>query len=150
MRKIEARIESERHNRGRGMRGSLPGQHGHLAAIIHANCVIPGGKRKDAIEMITLDPILQFSGLIAGVFADFKHRDHHDLHGNAMRSRRKRRDPNHRDEHRYDERKRPFCDEHTSIIWKELARPLKISCSLFTREQYRIEIIRDKGKSTVH
>jgi hypothetical protein len=49
--------------------------------------VIGGGERIDLVEMIALDPVLKLAGLVAGVFADFKHGDDDDFYGNGVRLR---------------------------------------------------------------
>jgi hypothetical protein len=42
--------------------------------------VVAGWEGIDLVEMIALHPILEFAGLIAGILADFKHRDDDDLY----------------------------------------------------------------------
>ena len=58
---------------------------GHLAVVVHAGGVIAGGKRIDLVEMIALDPVLEFAGLVAGVLADFEHGDDDDLDRDGAR-----------------------------------------------------------------
>jgi len=67
------------------VRGPLAGQHGHLALAVHADCVISGWERVDAVEVVALYPILQLARLVAGVGAYFKHGHHDDLHLNRSR-----------------------------------------------------------------
>ncbi len=52
---------------------------------VHACGVVAGGERVDAVEMIALDPVLKFAGLVAGVLADFKHGNDDDLDRNGAR-----------------------------------------------------------------
>jgi hypothetical protein len=49
--------------------------------------VISGRKGKDLVEMIALNPVLKLAGLVACVFADFKHSHDDDLYGNGFRLR---------------------------------------------------------------
>ena len=79
MAEVEAGIQAEGHDGGCGVRGALAGEDGHLAARVHACSVVAGGQRINLVEMIALDPVLEFAGLIAGVLADFKHGDDDDL-----------------------------------------------------------------------
>ena len=80
MAEVEARIESERHDGGRGVRGSLAGEDSHLAVAVHAHRVITRRQRIDAVEMVALHPVLQLAGLVAGVVAHFEHGHNHYLH----------------------------------------------------------------------
>jgi len=45
--------------------------------------VISSGERVDVIEMISLDPVLKLSGLVAGVGSDFKHGDYYNFYGDG-------------------------------------------------------------------
>jgi hypothetical protein len=73
MRQIEARVEAERHDRGRGVGCALPGHDCQFAIGVHADIVIRGREGKDLIQMVAFDPVLEFAGLIAGIGSDLKH-----------------------------------------------------------------------------
>jgi hypothetical protein len=80
---VEARVEAEGHDGGRGVRSSLPGEDGHFALGVHAHRVVPAGERKDPVKAITLYPILQLAGNVAGICANLKHGHHHYFHRNG-------------------------------------------------------------------
>ena len=85
--KIEARIETQRHDRCRRVRRPLSREHGHLAFGIHPHRMISSRQRKYAVQVVALHPVLQFPRLVAGIVALFEHRDHYDFHGNRLRRR---------------------------------------------------------------
>ena len=87
MAEIEARIETERHDGGCGVCRALAGEDRHLALVVHAGGVIGGGHGINLVEVIALDPVLKFAGMIAGVLADFEHGDDHDLDRDGSRGR---------------------------------------------------------------
>jgi hypothetical protein len=45
--------------------------------------MVAGRQRIDPFQMIAFDPILEFSGLIAGILADLEHRNNNNLDGNS-------------------------------------------------------------------
>jgi hypothetical protein len=45
--------------------------------------MICGGKGIDLVEMIPFNPVLKLAGLVAGVFANFKHGDYDDFYGDG-------------------------------------------------------------------
>ncbi len=80
MAQVETRIEPQRHDGGRGVRCSLPRQHGEFAVLVHAHSVIAARQGKHLAEAIAFHPVLEFAGRIARVGAHFKHRHHDDLY----------------------------------------------------------------------
>ena len=134
---VEARVETKGHD-GRGcMGGALSGEHGHFAAVVHAHGVVAGGQGIDAVEVIALDPILQFAGLIAGVLSDFEHRHYDDFDRNPSWGSQQGGIGNAQKEQGEED---PF-EGHRSIIF---TGPCSFSgklVSLLTPSQYTIEII---------
>jgi hypothetical protein len=47
--------------------------------------VVGGGEWVDGVEVVALDPILQFAGLVAGVLAYLKHGYYDNLYGDGAR-----------------------------------------------------------------
>ncbi len=80
MAEVEARIESQCHDRRCRVRRSLAGENRHFAFAVHAQGMISGGERVAAVEMVALHPVLQLARSVAGVVAHLKHGDHDYLH----------------------------------------------------------------------
>ena len=49
------------------------------AVLVQAKVMIAGRKRNYLVQMLALDPELEFAGCVAGVFATLEHGDDHDL-----------------------------------------------------------------------
>src|SRR5207342_1495950 len=67
--------ETQRHDGGGRVCGARPGEDRHLAIRVHARGMIASGQRINLVEMISFDPILEFTGLVAGILSDFEHGD---------------------------------------------------------------------------
>ena len=80
---IEAWIEAERHDGGCSVRGALTSEYCHLTFAVHSNGVVAGGQWKNAVQMVTLNPILQLTGHVAGILPYLKHRYHNDFYWNG-------------------------------------------------------------------
>jgi hypothetical protein len=80
LRKIETRIEAEGHDAGGGAGVAHAGDDADDGAVgVGAGVVVGLGKREDAVEFLAFDPVLEFTGRVAGVGADFEHRDDDDF-----------------------------------------------------------------------
>ena len=84
MSQVKAWAQAERHDGGRGVCSTLTRQHRHLALSVHAYGVVTGRERVHEVQVVALDPILQFAGCVARVGAQLEHGDHHHLHWNRM------------------------------------------------------------------
>ena len=83
MREIEAGIEAQRHDAGRGLGRADAGEQAEDAARIHTNRSIAGGQRIDAVKVLALNPEVKFARSIGSSTAVLPHGDDDDLHGNA-------------------------------------------------------------------
>jgi len=69
------------------MSRTLSSHNSQFAIAIHPRIVIRGRQRKDLIQMIPLDPVLQFARRVSGICALFEHGHHNDLDWNRRSGR---------------------------------------------------------------
>ena len=72
---IEARVESQSHDRRGGSRRTDARADAQHALLVHAKIAIAGGKGKDLIEFLAFHPMLKFAGKIARVGTALEQRD---------------------------------------------------------------------------
>ena len=99
LRKIETRIEPERHDRRRALRRAHARHHAEHAAVgIRPQIAVALRKRMHLRQLLALDPILKFTRTIPRVRPRFKHRHDHDFGpDHAGRGPRRQRE---REEHK--------------------------------------------------
>ncbi len=77
--KIEPGIESQGHHRRRRLGGADAGAQREHAVLVHPEIAPALGKRDHAVEALSLDPVLELAGLVAGIGAALEHGDDDDL-----------------------------------------------------------------------
>ncbi len=84
MGEVEARIEAQGHDGTGGGADGHAGDDAEDGAVgVGAEVVDAAGKGEDAVEVLTLNPELEFTGAVAGVGADFKGSDDDDFDGDG-------------------------------------------------------------------
>jgi hypothetical protein len=62
---------------------TLPGDDSQFALRIHARVVVCGWQRENLIEMVALNPVLEFAWLVSSVRANLEHGDNDDFDGDG-------------------------------------------------------------------